>query len=113
MSKHTPSPWQVERTEQDRFEPVGGHYTSPANFLTVFMDHGNEMEGSNYADIHGPNQQANASLILAAPELLGALIKMVEHFERVDAAQRSRTIISEACAAIAKANDPTPRFRDL
>lgn len=44
------------------------------------MDEGNENDGANCAEVHGPNQKANARAIAALPDLIEAL-KRIEEFE--------------------------------
>lgn len=73
MSKHTPGPWEYEKEHRDCFSHTSGHYTAPVEFTTIFMDDGNELDGENRAEVHGPNQEANARLIAAAPDMLEAL----------------------------------------
>ena len=57
MSKHTPGPWAVERDAEGRLHVVEG------DFLDV----------AEVGYLSGPDPEANARLIAAAPELLEAL----------------------------------------
>lgn len=71
---HSPGPWGTpERPERDAFEPDYGHTTVPMGFTLIQVDPGDDFDGSNYIEVHGPNQKANAQLVTAAPDLLAAL----------------------------------------
>ena len=55
MSKHTPGPWAISDYKDGRY--------------SIVIDN----EGFDVAKVDYPNQEANALLIAAAPELLEAL----------------------------------------
>ncbi|MBY9208774.1 hypothetical protein ACIUZ0_37070 [Pseudomonas aeruginosa] len=95
MSKHTPGPWHV-----------GG-----PNKCTIYDKHGqrlaNSFEGVMATQRTDSECEANARLIAAAPEMLGALQHIEEYWNR-DSNEQAMTdalwhIIETAQAAIAKA----------
>jgi len=74
QTKHSPGPWgDPERPERDVFEPDNGHTTVPMGFTLIQIDPGDDWDGANYIEVHGPNQEANARLVREAPELFAAL----------------------------------------
>lgn len=73
MPKHTPGPWEIDRGFRDAFNHSSGHYTIDDDFLTVYMGAEDiDDTSTNVAEVHGPNQEANAQLLYAAPDLLKA-----------------------------------------
>lgn len=95
MSKHTPGPWF--------FDQHGHVYgTSEAQPIDGFPG------GKTILHPHvcTPRCIANARLIAAAPELLGALETLVEHFEYYMGDNECRPL-ENARAAIAKASITT------
>lgn len=83
MSAHTPSPWEAERGFRDAFSHGSGHYTVEDDFITVWIgdepEVEHEMAGRNHATVHGPDQQANAAVIAAAPDLLAAAKRVLPY----------------------------------
>jgi len=74
--KFTPGPWGIDRGFRDAGTAPGPHYTIPDGFLTVYMgDAEDDYADADYATVHGRNQEANANLIAAAPDLLEACIE--------------------------------------
>jgi hypothetical protein len=68
MSKHTPGPWQVNHIDGEKFRIV---------------DSRDMLELSNIATVHFHDDEegetkANAKLIAAAPELMTALLQIIE-----------------------------------
>ncbi len=100
MSKHTPGPWTVHTTlrpdEDD--DPMGEYLVEPAatNLTQRYLDA--EYDTPELDDVHTENQ-ANASLIAAAPDLLIACRAMLEC-----QANLCESCIRLARAAIAKAD---------
>lgn len=100
MNKHTPGPWviarmrfgrDVEVTTQDRI----GRSIGPIC----------EMD-TDFTGSIGPEQEANATLIAAAPELLEALKHMVEAYafdygEDCPATMQARAAIAKAEGGLA------------
>ena len=108
MSKHTPGPWKVEQYQ--------------GNCFYVVAERGKKWDNPEICDLYtdvtpedsvtlGPwlepkeNAEANAHLIAAAPDLLGALEMMVRAFEEprhIDplvafaAIERAKHVISKA-----------------
>jgi hypothetical protein len=107
--KPSKGPWEFERPEQDAFSHDSGHTTRPVNFLIAALSDGDDWNGADYIEIHGPNQEANAALISSAPEMLEALKVFVADFEcdadfdGVDASHGPKCAKCLAEAAIAKA----------
>ena len=87
MSKHTPGPWRVLRM----VEPIGY-----AEFQVAWSD-----DGELVCDV--VYEEADARLIAFAPELLVALKNMVSLASPYFTDGPQRVAISEARAAIAKA----------
>jgi hypothetical protein len=99
MSKHTPGPWLA----QGRYIGVKGH-----------MSYIGECGDQNGNWTNEPMAVANARLIAAAPDLLEALIAMINHYTGLinsgdagnwDPETESKVIIARA--AIAKAQGET------
>jgi hypothetical protein len=99
MSKHTPGPWDLE-SDPCHFDTLSsivggaGRLTPPRRQLMV------EVGGhAGYAE-----QEANARLIAAAPDLLEALEKAVREYEGLPSSLGYEfTHLREMRAAIAKA----------
>jgi len=71
-SKHTPGEWLVDRGFYDAMFN-GEHTTYDNDFLDTLMDEDGDTSDplkNNWAQVYGPNQEANARLIAAAPDLL-------------------------------------------
>ena len=92
MSKHTPGPWyatgKLTRYVEARID--GGLIQEVAACGPTKADGG-----------YGPQQEANARLIAAAPELLEALTDCVEHMHWTQ--PQGEAALKKAKAAIAKA----------
>lgn len=73
----TAEPWQAERGFTDAFSHTTGHYTVNDQFITIYC--GEEAIDSNgdepidLIEVHGPNQEANARLVEAAPVMFKAV----------------------------------------
>jgi hypothetical protein len=103
MSKHTPGPW-IFYADMPSVDPAW-HLVTTANKMRVLANV--HIEPGNAAD------EANARLIAAAPELLGALSDMLGEFDDLSVTDDIRTQIGwsantikslqRARAAIAKA----------
>ncbi len=96
--KHTPGPWFVTGSMTKYIEA-----RIPSGLIQEVAACGpTEADGG-----YGPQQQANAKLIAAAPDLLDALIKLHESLESLnnsgDAGQMVADDVETARAAIAKA----------
>jgi len=81
---HTAEPWEDVRGFRDDGNVPGDHFTVDDDFITVYM--GMEActdfdpEKHNWAEIHGPNQEANAYCIALLPELLKVLDEIKAEF---------------------------------
>lgn len=104
MSKHTPGPWVAVGTDPAE----GGNWfwikAQPAPVMRGFTKEIGVVNGSQ----DDPEQQANARLIAAAPELLEALRDLLLHayitdVDPADVDEEDRARESRARAAIAKA----------
>lgn len=96
-AKHTPGPWEVRKLNSGC---VAG--TIPV----CTPDYGKAlMSGTNVANVNGKagEQEANARLIAAAPDLLTALIEVVRVNEAEATCPEWATAMLQAHAAIAKA----------
>ena len=96
MSKHTPGPWALRRDPghfDSLTEITGGicGNTKPFRFTL-------EVSIGGDTDIH--TLEANARLIAAAPDLLDALVMVLDDPNALDGRPRTYEIV---CAAIAKA----------
>jgi len=87
MSQHSPAPWVAD--DQLHVYPSGGEAEGPLCICSRF----------NCPE----TEAANARLIAAAPELLGALRFVTEQLGEVSCARRSIEAIQEAKAAISRA----------
>ena len=98
-SKHTPGPWETDRNNVHTGQIATIHHCLNNDWVEVWSE--------NWP-IDEAEQEANARLIAAAPELLEALIKAEQMFRDVGfitEADRLRpgSLGSEIRAAIAKA----------
>ena len=94
-AKHTPGPWE--------FGP--SHSSTGLAGQLVVRPAGEFPHGEWVADVgsmYDDHREANARLIAAAPDLLAALQKVVNHADAGTAAILDR-LVEEARAAIAKA----------
>ena len=80
---HTPGPWEIEQQQKCLPPYVVPSKINSNNFYCI-------------AKLHGPDNQANARLIAAAPDLLAALEATLKHIND----DMTRETV---CAAIAKA----------
>jgi hypothetical protein len=102
-AKHTPGPWTIENCKNDdgsKFLSINGQ--GPWGSWLADIQAGN-INGKP-ADV-GPRHLANARLIASAPDLLAALVNMVEQFghycEHTEDAKEIQALVT-ARAAIAK-----------
>ena len=97
MSKHTPGPWVVvgSRTKYVEARLVGSLMQEVAACGPTLADEG-----------YGQQQEANARLIAAAPDLLEALIELAAC--GAEAWGEDRPCVKWANAAIAKATGEQP-----
>ena len=77
-ANHTPGPWKANGTKIV--------YQFDKGFTETIAD----VRGGSFGD-HNDTSHSNARLIAAAPELLGALIYLVNAHEHPAASSRSRT----------------------
>lgn len=74
---HTAEPWEDVRGFRDEGNVPGDHFTVDDDFITVYMGeeavNNFDPEKHDWAEIHGPNQEANAHFIAVSPGLLGIL----------------------------------------
>ena len=112
MNKHTPGPWEIcrwdSKTVEARIQSLheDDEDTEP-EFLVVADVYGGDLEGSE--------AEANARLIAAAPDLLGALMSILDYAPQMELCMAShyggesftyvgfRGYIADAKAAIDKA----------
>jgi len=87
MSEHTPGPWDWSYFYEG--SPIGVYQTDPVATVALVKV--------------GPNAQANARLIAAAPKLLDALKDLCEEVEECELG--NPITLRAARAAIAKAED--------
>ena len=97
MSKHTPGPWVVvgSRTKYVEARLVGSLMQEVAACGPTLADEG-----------YGQQQEANARLIAAAPDLLEALIELADC--GAEAWGEDRPCVKWARAAIARATGEQP-----
>jgi hypothetical protein len=74
MNAHTPGPWSILAGFIDARRPDGGLREENS----TINDEG-QREFNSVACVFGPQQDANARLIAAAPDLLAAL-EVIEHY---------------------------------
>ena len=117
MTKHTPGPWKLVTSEQDRnFQIVGADsipvavlHTTTSSLCAKWSDKRIKAK-TIFESVANEREQANAALIAAAPDLLGALQELVEYLSDTDEEgliEHSPTMVA-ARAAIAKATGGTP-----
>ncbi len=79
MSKHTPAPWSVQKSE----DCMGRKLDDMVRWVITADDHGLWIStGPTWDPEHAEESEANARLIAAAPEMLAALnaaVKAIEH----------------------------------
>jgi hypothetical protein len=92
--KHTPGPWRVGREEK---------YHSFVSCRSSEDDLSDRNAGCWVAEAKGPDHEANARLIAAAPELLEALERLVR---AASMSNCDSNRIDEARSAIAKTTQP-------
>lgn len=101
MSGYTPGPWRAVIIQNEYPKPASGStriIVSGLNELAKIQD---RRACENGAEIGGA--EANAILIAAAPELLEALIEMVDAAD--DEGQSERPMVVMARSAIRKATE--------
>lgn len=97
-TKHTPGPWRISTAN-----PCEVNAGKGAESMGVASAHNYDIEGI----FCPPTQaQANARLIAAAPELLEALLWIMDHRENCDIPSPEGSWDEQARAAIAKATQP-------
>lgn len=113
--KHTPGPWVVEHgLSSDPAKYTPGIDAVGENFTVILYGIKNEGEARGIRGRTDEEQEANARLIAAAPELLEALREVLKH-EKWHAAAAdevtpsARAAIKRADAVIAKATGQEPR----
>ena len=102
---HTPGPWDYERLFRDAGNHPGDHYTIDDDFLTIIIageDDDFDPDKHNWIVVYGPNQEANARLIAAAPELLESLEEMYNLIAREHLLNET---VAKAAKAIRKAKE--------
>ena len=98
MSGHTPGPWFISGTRTKYIEAriPGGMIQEVAACGPTAADNG-----------YGPQQEGNARLMAAAPDLLEALEKLLE-FWQPSGSPEEHDIQAEGYAAIARAKGEQP-----
>jgi len=89
--KHTPGPWQNEKS---------GFFSRPFTSYVAARDM-KQNDGWCVATVHGPEHEANARLIAAAPDLLAVLLELCADKYLADPINADR--MANARTAIAKA----------
>ena len=101
-AKHTPGPWLTDRRKAHTGQIATIHHCLNNDWIEIWTDKWAE------TGLGEGEQEANARLIAAAPELLDALQCLVDLMPDpeldIDAVQREQVI--KAKAAIAKATNP-------
>jgi hypothetical protein len=101
--KHTPGPWQKNPRHQTSIN-AGKKHVAMVNFY----------KSGGAEDVSGDEHEANSNLILAAPDLLAALIGLDDAFcslnDNMTKAERddARRKLIAARAAVAKATGQVP-----
>lgn len=95
-TKHTPGPWEVITKKSEYYGHK--HAGFDARHPRIITDKG--LAIANVVPWHGVEFAANARLIAAAPELLAALERLLDH---TTAANKDYDATTVARAAIAKA----------
>lgn len=79
MTEHTALPMEYERGFRDAAGYPGDHYTIDDDFLTIYMGkdaiENFDPEKHDWAEVHGPNQEANARFIVTACNGYAKLLK--------------------------------------
>lgn len=97
-AKHTPGPWFTLKKPHGHcriFAPSEGH--------AIARTYGPELNGIGVCSLTGPQNEADARLISAAPCLLSALQVLVRDCSAVNAGIELEPAIYQAQAAINKA----------
>lgn len=100
MSQHTPGPWKLDRPIYNTHAWItGGDNTQP--FIKMFL-------GQPRSHTKDPELEANFNLVMASPELLGALKELLaDHLETLEDPTESEQLMIQRCLdAIAKAEGP-------
>lgn len=90
-ANHTPGPWFIEKN---------------GNYIDITASEGSGFKSERYMRVRGCIELSDARLIAAAPELLEALVNMVEWIQPDGSFPDNLTVrsaIKEAHTAIAKA----------
>jgi len=99
QAKHTPGPWLTDRNNVHTGQIATIHHCLNNNWVEVWTDKWAET-GLGEAE-----QEANARLIAAAPELLDALVEAASGYSEFS--EGDREILRKCRAAIAKATGET------
>lgn len=100
MSKYAPGPWVVEKRTRVRYDENTGERRADDVSLFIFRSGGGFVAVVNECT---PESEANASLMAAAPELLGALKGLIEIGKHDMSNPKYDEYFNLAHAAIAKA----------
>lgn len=107
MKNHSPGPWSVSFYSGEPCTAPPGRRKDEWHIDPAKNDNSNG--ASIIASVHGPNMEANAKLVAAAPDLLAALSDMLWPVSGMSTAELARlsekeqTRIKNARAAITKA----------
>jgi hypothetical protein len=93
-SKHTPGPWNVETANKYGEIRITASATKKHTYLIA-------LTSPDCPD--SQTQEANTSLMAAAPDLLAALESLLPAYDDARAAGHGEILIAQARAAIAKA----------
>lgn len=101
MSKHTPGPWLMARNDCHTGGMATIHHCINNDWIEIWTDTWCAEE----TQLTEERMEANAMLMLAAPDLLEALEAMVEYVDHMHAIGHIQRPVqsSVACKAIAKA----------
>jgi hypothetical protein len=94
--KHTPGPWSIEKTDSYGASVVAIAQVAWCGANSSYGSMGNQSISARQA-------KANARLIAAAPDMLDALLTLMENAENVDGLGFNMFAVTKACRAIAKA----------